>query len=309
MGSIGCDEPMARHTSYRIGGPADLFVECACLADLALALDVLNEERVEWTVIGKGSNVLVCDQGYRGAVIVLAGEFSECRFGELEAAGGSGDEGDTLPMGQEVQITAGAGVPLARLVQDAYGHGLSGLEALAGIPGSLGGAIFMNAGSRTDWIGSHLSGITIFRHGAGLRKVPADDVAWGYRASGLAPDDVIVEADIILKAADKPVIAQTMQELLDARVASQPLAAHCCGSVFKNPTGQSSGKLIHDCGLAGATCGDAHISTQHANFVINDGSARANDVLALMRLARDRVKETYGIHLAPEVRFLGFPLD
>lgn len=301
-GSVACDEDMSRHTSYRIGGPASLFVTCASIADLALTLEVLAEEQVGWTVIGKGSNLLVSDEGYFGAVITLDGEFAQADFGGL-------DEQEILALapGQKLHVTAGAGIPLARLVQQAYGYGLSGLEAMAGIPGSLGGALFMNAGSRDSWIGSRVAHITAYQPGRGLHIIYGDEVAWDYRTSNLSADEIVVEATLVLRAANKGKIAEAMQGLLDARAARQPLSAYSCGSVFKNPPGKSAGELIHACGLSGASCGDAHISTLHSNFIVNDGSARADDVLALMRLARDRVKECYGIRLSPEVKFLGFP--
>lgn len=301
-GSAKCDELMSRHTSYRIGGPAALFVECASVADLALTLEVLAEEGVAWTIVGKGSNLLVSDAGYDGAVIVLAGEFARIDFGGLTE-----EEIVALPAAQRLHVTAGAAVPLARLVQQAYGLGLSGLEDMAGIPGSLGGAIFMNAGTRESWIASRVAHVTAYRPGTGLHIIYADEIDWTYRSSNISADEIIVEATLALKAANKGRIAETMQDLLDARSRRQPLSAHSCGSVFKNPDGKSAGELIRSCGLAGASCGDAHISTLHSNFIVNDGSARADDVLALMRLARDRVKESYGISLSPEVKFLGFP--
>ncbi len=301
-GSIKCDEVMSRHTTYHIGGPAALFVECASVADLALTLEVLAEEGVAWTIVGKGSNLLVSDGGYDGAVIVLTGEFARVDFGGLDE-----QEIAELALAHKLHVTAGAGVPLARLVQRAYGYGLSGLEAMAGIPGSVGGAIFMNAGTGDDWIGSRVAHVTAYKPGTGLHIIYGDEIDWQYRSSNLDADEIIVEVTLVLKVSNKGKIAETMQDLLDARSERQPLSSYSCGSVFKNPEGKSAGELIRSCGLAGASCGDAHISTLHSNFIVNDGSACADDVLALMRLVRDRVKECYGIRLSPEVKFLGFP--
>ena len=303
-GSVRCDEAMARHTTYRIGGPAALFIECASVADLGLVCDVLAEEQVDWVVLGKGSNVLVSDTGYDAAVITLAGEFCVCNFGDLEKRD---DDAEPLEDGLQLAVTIGAATPLARVVQQAYGFGLSGLEFAVGIPGTLGGALFMNAGSRDVWIGSRVITVTTYRPHRGLKKIRGEDIAWSYRASGLPDDEIIVEATLALETADKERIAAAMQDRLDARTAAQPLSKHSCGSVFKNPPDKSAGQLIKSCGLAGASCGDAQISTLHSNFIVNNGSARADDVLALMRLARDRVKETYGTTLGPEVQFLGFP--
>lgn len=304
-GAISCDEIMARHTTYRIGGPAALFIECRTFSELAYVCDVLAEEGVGWVVLGKGSNVLVSDDGYDGAVLVLGGEFSDAKFGMLSDAMG----GDPVARpGESHQVTIGAAVPLARVVQQALGHGLSGLEQFVGIPGTIGGAVRMNAGTRESWIGACVSSATTFRPGMGLRSLRGDELAWGYRTSGFAADEVIVEVTLNLIGACKDDIADAMQERLDARKAHQPLAERSCGSVFKNPPDLSAGKLISECGLAGARCGDAQISPLHANFIINTGSASANEVLALIRLARDNVKERHGIRLTPELRFLGFPL-
>lgn len=303
-GSVRCDEPMTRHTTYRIGGPAALFIECTSIADLALVCDVLAEEHVAWAVIGKGSNVLVSDTGYDAAVITLTGEFSSCDFGGLEKR----DEMSvSLETGQELAVTIGAATPLARVVQQAFGYGLSGLEFAVGVPGTFGGALFMNAGSRDEWIGSRVLTITSYKPGFGLKKTRGNEIAWDYRSSGLPADEIIVEATIALRVGDKDKIAAAMQERLDARTAVQPLSERSCGSVFKNPPGKSAGQLISDCGLSGASCGGAQISALHSNFIVNTGSACADDVLALIRLARDRVKETYGTTLGPEVKFLGFP--
>lgn len=304
-GDVVSDEDMSRHTTYRIGGPASLFVDCASIPDLALTCDVLLEEQVPWVVVGKGSNILVCDDGYDGAVISLGSGFSSCDFGGLESRD---DTSEPIEADEEHLVTIGAAYPLSRLVQEAYGLGLSGLEFAIGIPGTVGGALFMNAGTRNKGIGSLVRTVTLYKPGVGLRIVHGYEVGWSYRSSNLPQDEIIVEATISLIADDKEKISKRMQERLDARRATQPLSARSCGSVFKNPPDQSAGILIQECGIAGATCGDAQISTQHANFIVNTGHASAEDVLALIHLARDRVKETYGIKLRPEVKFLGFPV-
>ena len=301
-GSVCTDEDMARHTTYHIGGPAALFVDCASIPDLALACDVLLEEKVPWVVVGKGSNLLVSDEGYKGAVLSLGNGFAACDFGEVLDR----DDENPLEEGERVFVNVGAAYPLSRLVQNAYSYGLGGLEFAIGIPGTLGGAIFMNAGTRNMGIGSLVRTVTLYKPGVGLHILRGFEVEWAYRSSNLPQDEIIVEATLSLKARDKELISKRMQEKLDSRKESQPLSAHSCGSVFKNPPDQSAGILIKECGIAGASCGDAQISTQHANFIVNTGSASAQDVLALIHLARDRVKEMYGITLRPEVRFLGF---
>ena len=297
------DESMSKHTTYRIGGPAKLYIECDSVSDLALTLDVLAEEEVEWAVVGRGSNLLVSDEGYDGAIIVLGGEFSCYDFQGLEKK-----EADRphLERGSEVCISVGAGNVLSRLVQKAYGCGLSGLEFAVGIPGTVGGALFMNAGSRDSWIGAVVDTVTSYKLGEGLKIRHGSEVSWGYRKSNLPADEVIVECTLRTQVADKAAVGAQMEESLKRRKAAQPLDFASCGSVFRNPPDNSAGRLIQRCGLKGATCGGAKISEKHANFIVNTGSATAMDVLTLIHLARDRVEETHGIRLRPEVRFLGF---
>ena len=303
-GSVISGESMARHTTYCIGGPAALYVECASVPDLALTCDVLLEEGVRWSVVGKGSNLLVSDEGFDGAVIVLGKGFAACDFGELEK---DDTHENALEPGQDYRVSAGAGVALATLVEKAGNYGLSGLEFACGIPGTVGGAVFMNAGSGDTWIESRVSTCTVYKPGEGLRIIYSHDIDWEYRASNLPADEIIVEAAFNLKTASADEIEKRMKMRYDERALAQPLSQRSCGSVFKNPPDRSAASLIRGCGLAGKTRGGAQISTLHANFIVSDGSATAADVCALIELARDRVKETYGIELRPEVRFLGFP--
>ncbi|NTU71761.1 MAG: UDP-N-acetylmuramate dehydrogenase [Coriobacteriia bacterium] len=277
---------MARHTTYRIGGPAALFVECATVADITLATDVLAEEGVDWRVLGKGSNVLASDTGYAGAVITLGRDFKRHAL-----------EGERL--------RAGAGVILAAIVRDAFSEGCTGLEFAVGIPGTLGGALAMNAGSREQWIGEIVESVTLFVPGQGLLGVRGPEIAWGYRTSGLMGRGIIVEAALRVAQGDVDHIRRTMEASLRRRKRSQPLSMPSAGSVFVNPEGDSAGRLIEAAGLKGARIGGALVSDVHANFIVNAGGATAADVVALVRLIRDTVKEAYGIELTPEVRFLG----
>ena len=174
-------EKLARHTSYRIGGKADLFVTCHSYHSLRRTIEVLARERVPWVIIGKGSNLLVADEGYRGAVITLGSEFSRFVLGE---------DGRT--------ITVGAGAILARLVNEALSKELAGLEFAVGIPGTVGGAISMNAGSRTEWIGTLVQDVMTYKPGEGMRHYGHDDIAWGYRECGIPRDEIILEATLEL---------------------------------------------------------------------------------------------------------------
>lgn len=295
-------EPMARHTTYHIGGPAALYVACHTLSDLSTTLETLAQEGVEWTICGKGSNLLVSDEGYGGAVVTLGGQFSQQDFGPQ----GSEDGAEEQEPGQEVIVTAGAGCVLSRLVQTAHRRALSGFEFAVGIPGTLGGAIKMNAGNRDEWISTIVDTVTTYTPGKGLRLVRRDDMAWGYRRSGFSPDEVIVEATLRLKTADAMWMRARMEAARKRRQRSQPLDMPSCGSVFRNPEGGSAGQLIESCGLKGLENGGARISDKHANFIVNTGNATALDVLGLVHIARNRVREVHAVELRPEVRFLGF---
>jgi len=285
-GVVKRDEPLARHTTFRIGGPAALFVECASTSDLGAALDVFAEEGIEWTVLGKGSNVLASDQGYEGAVLVLGRAFKrhQCTDG---------------------RILAGSGVILAALVQDAFRLGLTGLEFAVGIPGTLGGALAMNAGTRDAWIGDIVETVTLFVPGHGLVSVRGPEVAWGYRRTDLAARGIIIEASLRLEPGDTEQIRRVMEASLRRRKRNQPLGAPNAGSVFVNPEGDSAGRLIESAGLKGLRVGGAEVSEVHANFIVNTGTATASDVLELVRHVRESVEDAHGIELTPEIRFLG----
>ena len=285
-GTIRRDEPLARHCSYRIGGPASLVIDCDTVADLALATSVLAEEDLAWTVLGKGSNVLVADAGYNGAVITLGREFKRHAL-----------EGEHL--------RTGAGVILAAIVNDAFSAGRTGLEFAVGIPGTVGGALAMNAGSREEWIGSVVESVTIFVPGQGLVGIRGPEIAWGYRNSGLSARGIIVEASLRLDEGDEVYIRRTMEASLRRRKRSQPLGVPSAGSVFVNPDGDSAGRLIEAAGLKGSRVGGAAVSDIHANFIVNTGGANAADVLGLIGLIRDTVKDMHDIELRPEIRFLG----
>lgn len=285
-GEVRRDEPMARHTTFRIGGPADLFVTCDTLADLAETMKVCAEEGVEWTCVGKGSNLLVSDEGYRGAVVVLGREF--------KAHSVRGE-----------RVTCGGGCILAYVVRDAFSRGLSGMEFAVGIPGTVGGALAMNAGSRGVWMDSVVESVTLCVPGAGLQRRAAADIDWRYRSSGLSAEGVVVEAVLRLRPDEPTRIRVEMEANLTRRKSSQPLGQPSAGSVFVNPPDDSAGRLIEAAGLKGTRLGGARISDMHANFIVNDGGATAADVVGLIRKVQMTVRDTYGIELTPEVRTLG----
>ena len=288
-GEIRLDEPLSKHTSYRIGGPARAYILVNSPAALSAALTACKADECPWVVVGKGSNLLVSDAGYKGAVIVLAGEFRNWKFDEENA-----------------RVVVGAGTTLSRLVQEVFHRGYSGMEFAVGTPGSVGGAVRMNAGTKDNWIGSRVVSVTTFVPDQGLKRYAPSDIEWAYRSTSFAPDEIIVEVELQLTPALSGNIHDKMRTLLERRKASQPLEYPSCGSVFKNPEGASAGALIDEVGLKGSMCGGAQISEKHANFIVNKNKACASDVLALIKRAQEKVKEHYGIELQPEVKFLGF---
>ncbi len=281
------DEMLSHRTTLRIGGPAALLVVAHSYTALAYTLDVLAHENVPWVVLGKGSNILCSDNGYRGCIICLGREFTRIAV-----------EGES--------ITCGGAALTSKLVNTALKSSLTGLECCAGIPGTVGGALAMNAGSRDQWIGSVVRDVVVLRKREGLARLAASDIAWGYRSTSFLPGDIILEATLDLSSDERDKIARRMDALLKRRKLTQPIGLPTCGSVFKNPLEGSVGALIEKCGLKGAKRGGARISEVHANFVVNESRASADDVCALMQLMRDSVHASYGIALEPEVRFLGF---
>lgn len=280
-------EPLARHTSLRIGGPAALFVTAHDLAALTRTIAVLAEEGVPWVLLGRGTNILASDDGHPGCVICLGREFDRMEV-----------DGTTL--------TAGAAAKLSGVVQAAMNAGLAGLDFLAGIPGTVGGAVRMDAGTRDEWIGSVLRDVVCLRPGQGLVRHDASEIAWGYRSTSLPEREVVLEASFSLAEGERALIAEAMQRRLARRRLRQPVGLASCGSVFRNPEGASAGRLVADCGLAGERVGGAQISELHANFIVNRGGATASDVCTLMARMHDGVLAASGHDLTPEVRLLGF---
>ena len=340
-GSVKIDEPMSRHTSFRIGGLAALYIECASLADLTLTLETVRRYGLAWAIVGKGTNLLVSDRGFEGAIICLGREFKSFHFPDsLEAAeveeaealpaepaysqpGGSDadDEGTgsvdlpepaaaviyDIPAGQPRQLlVAGAGVTLGNLVRNAFKNGYTGLEFAVGIPGTLGGAIFMNAGTAEEWIGSIVSSVLVYDPDRGLVRLAGDQIDWGYRSSGLGAGLVILEAELRVTRGNTSHIRARMEGISKRRTRTQPQNLPNAGSIFRNPEGASAGQLIDSLGLKGLSVGGAQVSEVHANFIVNNGSATAADVIALIQEIRAKVKESYGFELQTEIRFIGF---
>lgn len=288
-GDIYPNEPMSRRTTYRVGGPARFYVQVGSLGALTRLIETCDEAGEPWTVVGRGSNLLVSDEGFSGVVITLGRDFRTCRFDE-----------------KECRFSVGAGVLLSTVVQEAFHRSLAGLEFAVGTPGTVGGALRMNAGSRHEWLGQRVVSVTTYSRRMGLVRRLGSEIQWGYRSSSFSSDEIIVECELAAQPADPFFIRGKMEASLAKRKKTQPLNVPSGGSVFKNPEGASAGELVEKVGLKGYCVGGACISDVHANFIVNCDNASASDICELIKLARAKVYEVYGIELAPEVRFLGF---
>lgn len=282
-GEISWAEPLCRHTSIRVGGPADVFVVPADLEDLRRVLRVSAQYGVAVLPLG-GSNLIVRDGGIRGVVVRLS------HFQDMTVQGSG--------------LYAGAGVAMPRLAQAAMQAGLAGLEFSCGIPGTLGGAIAMNAGTRDGEMADIIESVTIMDARGDIRECPRSVLQFGYRYSCLPPG-IILGARLKLDPAPRAEIEARMARSLTHRRKTQPLHLPNAGSIFKNPPGRSAGALIERLGLKGLRVGDAELSAQHANFIVNRGRATARDILELIRRIQETVREHAGIELELEVRVVG----
>lgn len=291
-GELLVDEPLARYTTYRIGGPADLLAIPASEEDVALVLAKAKEFGLPVTVIGSGSNLLVSDLGIRGVVIRLGRSLGKICF-----------DGS--------RVLAQAGTSLPRLAKMAADRGLSGLEWGGGVPGTVGGAVAMNAGAHGGETSRVLKRVHLVdRQGQRLACAP-EEMAFSYRRSGAIRQKrlVVVSAEFQLEEGDPKEILERMKSFAARRRRTQPLGVPSSGSVFKNPPGDFAGRLIEAAQLKGARIGGAQISTVHGNFIVNTGGARAEDVYNLIRLARTRVYEEFGVKLELEVELVGWDSD
>ena len=280
-------EPMRKHTTFRIGGPADYYLIPHCQEEVGQIIAACREAGMPYYILGNGSNLLVGDRGYRGVIIQLFKNFDKLSV-----------EGTVL--------TAKAGVLLSRLARQALASDLTGLEFAAGIPGTLGGAVVMNAGAYGGEMKDVLERVTVLTPTGEILELAREELELGYRTSVISRKNYIVlEAKLLLHAGDHKVIAERMEELKEQRTAKQPLEYPSAGSTFKRPAGHFAGQLIMEAGLAGFSVGDAQVSAKHCGFVINSGQATAAEVIALMSEVSRRVEEKFGVALEPEVKMLG----
>ncbi|NPV69420.1 MAG: UDP-N-acetylmuramate dehydrogenase [Firmicutes bacterium] len=279
---------MSRHTSFKIGGPADLVAIPSSVDDLRTVLAFCTSESLPWFVMGNGTNLLVRDKGIRGVVIKLAGTLDR-----LEIAG------ETL--------TAGSGALLRKTSEAAAARGLAGLEFTHGIPGTVGGAAVMNAGAYDGEMKDVIESVELLSPGDG-RVVVLEAAALGfaYRKSVLQDrSDIVLSATMRLKRGDRPAILERMSDLDRRRREKQPLDLPSAGSVFRRPEGAYAGPLIEGAGLKGHRIGGAEVSTVHAGFIVNRGGATADDVLEMITFIRDAVLRKYGVELTPEIKVVG----
>jgi UDP-N-acetylmuramate dehydrogenase len=280
------EEPMRRHTTFRVGGPADVLVR-PNETELPQILTLCRQYEIPFLVIGNGSNLLVGDKGIRGLVIEMNGDRENITV-----------EGDVL--------TAGAGVLLAKAAHVAAEYGLSGMEFAAGIPGTLGGAVVMNAGAYGGEMKDILSSVTVLDRKGQFLELSAEELKLGYRRSCIPENGYIVTKVMLrLSHGDREQILVQMEQLKQQRVKKQPLEYPSAGSTFKRPEGYFAGKLIMDAGLRGYQVGGAQVSEKHCGFVINRGDATAADIRRLMQEVSDRVEKQFGVALEPEVKILG----
>lgn len=275
--------PLADLTSLKVGGPVRYLAEPRSVAELVSLVRALKGDRVPYRVIGGGTNILAGEAGFDGVAIRLAGEFANLVFAE---------DG----------LTAGAAVPLARLVNECAERGLSGAECLAGIPGTVGGAVIMNAGGHWGEIRSIVESVAVLSAGGWPMTVPASEITFGYRSSSLK-GQVVLSAAFKLEVSEPRKVRQSTRLFLDQKRAAQDLASSSAGCVFKNPPdGPPAGALIDRAGLKGHRIGGASVSTLHANFILTSDGATAKDVFDLVGLVKDRVAQAFGVVLELEVQ-------
>ena len=285
--NVRLHEPMKKHTTFRIGGPADYYLCPHSTEELQKILQICRENKLEFFIFGNGSNLLVSDKGYRGVVIQLWKNFSDIET-------------------EDNTITVKAGALLSKVAAEALEESLTGMEFASGIPGTMGGAVMMNAGAYGGEMKDIIREVTVLTREGELLTLSKEEMNFGYRTSVVKEKGyVVISAVLQLRKGDREEIRKVMDELKERRVTKQPLDMPSAGSTFKRPEGYFAGKLIMDAGLRGFSVGGAQISEKHCGFVVNKGDATAADVLGLIGEVQKRVQEKFGVALEPEVKFLG----
>jgi UDP-N-acetylmuramate dehydrogenase len=290
------NEPLAPYLAYGIGGPADILVFPRCPNDLQTLSDLCSQLDLPVTVVGTGTNLLVADEGLRGVVVSLLHAFQQTEVLR------SDEDGSVL-------VKTGAGVKKPDFLEWAIKEGFAGLEFSAGVPGTLGGGVFMNAGTKYGCYADILERLELFDFKAGLRQIERKDLYFGYRETGVG-DSLVVSLELRLTKGNSASLRSEVDRIILERADKQPLDYPSCGSTFKNPpSGLSAGRLIERAGLKGTRVGGAEVSLKHANFILNKGGAKARDILALIDIIKGQVLSQFQVQLECEVIILGAPVD
>ncbi len=293
-GEIRQNEPMSRHTSYGIGGPCDALAYPSDRDDLLALMKEVKDKGREYFILGGGTNLLVRDKGYRGVMISLKNMSALRIEREYRSIGGVFSV-----------VYAEAGAALARLLSFAVDQGLTGLEFAAGIPGTVGGAICMNAGTADGEMGDIVDTVTLLSPSGEFIKSDREHMGFGYRMSSVPAGHAVLDVRVVLRQGDGQRIKARVKDIIERRRQHQPQGMPSAGSVFKNPQDESAGRLIELAGLKGKRIGNAQISERHANFIVNLGNAKAEDVIALMELVKQAVLDAHGVRLEPEIKIIG----
>lgn len=286
-GIILFDEPMSKHTSYGIGGPARAYVTPKNKEDLVSILKFSKDNNIPSYFIGSGSNLLVSDDGIDGIVITLGKSFNKLEINKNN-------------------VFAETGVMLGKMVKECTKRNLSGLESLIGVPGTLGGALIMNAGAFGGEISNYLEYVSVITMSGDEKKYQQKDIKFNYRNSSFSDNEILINANFKFILSDQKTVSKNKIKASGGRKSSQPLRFRSAGSVFKNPSEGAAGYFIDKAGLKGTKSGDAEISNVHANFFVNHGSATAKDVVRLINIARKKVYKEFGVMLELEIKTLGF---
>lgn len=288
IGKVKRNELLSQHTTMKIGGPADLFIEPSSLENIQKVMTFIKEHKLPWRAIGRGSNLLVSDKGIEGVVIKLGSGLNHLSINEST-------------------IMVGGGHSLVSLSTLISKKGLSGLEFASGIPGSVGGAVYMNAGAHGSDISKILTKAHILFEDGSIEWLSNDEMEFTYRTSVLQKKrpGIVLEAEFKLAMGDRTVIVSQMQKNKDYRKETQPWNFPCAGSIFRNPLPNYAGKLIEEAGLKGFQIGGAKISEMHGNFIVNAGNATAKDVLDLIQYIKDKIEHLFGVKMETEVEIIG----
>ncbi len=293
-GEIRKNEPLSGHTSFGIGGPADILAYPADRDDLLALFKEIRTKNLNYFILGGGTNLLVRDGGFRGVVISLQRMAAVKIEREYRSVGGA-----------FAVVYTEAGTPLPRLLSFAVDEGLTGFEFATGIPGTVGGAIRMNAGTAAGEMGDVVDTVTLVSPEGELITRGREEMGFGYRTADITEGFAVLDARIVLRRDEKARVKARVKEQMDKRKQRQPWGLPNAGSMFKNPQEESAGRLIESAGLKGKKIGGAQVSDRHANFIVNTGKAKASDVLALMDIIKKTVLEVHGVRLEPEIKIIG----